>query len=288
MQIRNAVFPDDRAALQALVEAVTTVDGISPLGEPAEMELARGLQPGSFGIVIEAQRPIAYLHVAATSGELAIDPRHREPAVVRRLLDGGLHEATARGSELGVWTHTDEIAGLVGTAPDWFLDRVLLRMRAPLPPADRPELPAGVVVRGFRVGTDEAAWLAVNNAAFEDHPEQGAWSRADLDRRLAWEWFDPEGLRMAWDGDRLAGFNWTKVHDGGVGEIFIIAASPDHQGQGLGRALALEGLWDLWSRQGVKAATLYVDADNRPARELYEDLGFDTIETHRHFRPVSR
>ena len=64
----------------------------------------------------------------------------------------------------------------------------LLGLRLPVPAVDVPE---GAVLRNFEPGRDEEAWLAQNNAAFADHPEQGAWSRVDLDERTNEPWFDP-------------------------------------------------------------------------------------------------
>ena len=79
---------------------------------------------------------------------------------------------------------------------------------------------------------------------------------------------------MAWQGDDLVGFCWTKVHEGGVGEIYIIAADPAWQGRGLGKALVLEGLRHLSEQEGCTIGMLYVDAANRKALQLYERLGF--------------
>ena len=68
---------------------------------------------------------------------------------------------------------------------------------------DLPPLPdveaagRGVVVRAFRPGQDEVAFLAVNAEAFAGHPEQGSLGRADLDQRMAEAWFDPAGFFVA-------------------------------------------------------------------------------------------
>jgi mycothiol synthase len=131
-----------------------------------------------------------------------------------------------------------------------------------------------VIVCAFRPEVDEAAWLRVNNAAFAGHPENGAWTEEILDDRKGQSWFDPDGFRMAWEGPTLVGFCWTKVHDDGVGEIYVIAVSPAAQGRGLGRALVLEGLRHLAEDRRLSRAMLYVDSGNESALELYQKLGF--------------
>ena len=162
-------------------------------------------------------------------------------------------------------------------------------MRRPLTDADPlpPVTPAeGVVVRTFRRGQDEEAFLAINAEAFADHPEQGSMSRADLEQRMAEPWFDPEGLFLAEPADApaneanefidspsLLGFHWTKVHDDRVGEVYVVGISPQAQGRGLGKALTLTGLHHLRDR-GVREVILYVEADNAPAIAVYSGLGF--------------
>jgi mycothiol synthase len=142
---------------------------------------------------------------------------------------------------------------------------------------------------------DDEAWLALNAAAFADHPEQGSWTLRDLHARMAEDWFDPNGflLAEAEDGE-LVGFHWTKVHGGdrheheqsqehghgheAIGEVYVVGVAPSQQGRGLGRALTVAGLRYLRGR-GLDQAMLYVEGDNEAARAVYRGLGFSWWDT---------
>jgi mycothiol synthase len=167
-------------------------------------------------------------------------------------------------------------------------DRHLLQMRVELLPELIEQLTTlKVETRGFRPGVDDAAWLSVNNRAFGVHGEQGSWDKATLGRRLAADWFDPDGFRLHERSGRLAAFCWTKMHaatahDPALGEIYVIAVDPDFAGSGLGRALTASGL--LWIADwGVREAMLYVDEENTAAVSLYRSLGMETHHVDRSF-----
>jgi len=163
--------------------------------------------------------------------------------------------------------------------------RRVLQLRRHLPAPAPASTSAAITTRPFRRGVDDEAWLAVNAAAFADHPDQGGWTRNDLDARLDADWFDPEGF-LVHDGDTdsdlsIDAFCWTKVHSTStppMGEIFVIGVHPSAHGRGLGRAMTIAGLADLHDRRGMAVGMLYVESDNHAARSLYESLGF----THHH------
>ncbi len=138
----------------------------------------------------------------------------------------------------------DADAARLGFTPE----RDLLQMRVHLPlPADIVAGTRPVVTRPFVPGRDDEAWLTINNLAFADHPEQGAWTLEDLHERTSAEWFDPEAFLVAdsEDGTGLIGSCWDKVHLDStpvMGEIYVISVNPARHGEGWGRALTVAGL----------------------------------------------
>ncbi len=153
--------------------------------------------------------------------------------------------------------------------------RTLQLLSVDLPVEPRP-VPEGYALRTFEVGRDEVTWLEENNAAFADHPEQGAWRRSDLDERVAEPWFDPSGFLLLEGHEGLCASCWTKVHElhpERFGEIYVISVDPRCQGRGLGRVMVTQGLEAL-RRKGVSKVVLFVDESNVDARALYDRLGF--------------
>jgi mycothiol synthase len=135
-------------------------------------------------------------------------------------------------------------------------------------------MPAGLRLRPFVPAQDEPAVVEVNNRAFAWHPEQGRWDVAEMVLREQQPWFDPAGFLLAVDAeDRLCGFHWTKVHPGGLGEVYVIGIDPSAQGIGLGGALIVAGLAHLRA-QGLAEVLLYVESDNAAALRTYGKLGF--------------
>lgn len=134
---------------------------------------------------------------------------------------------------------------------------------------------SGTAIVAFRVGGDEAEWVALNARVFATHPEQGRVTADDLRAREAEPWFDARDFLVARDASgRMIGYNWLKIDPGeSTGEIYVIGVDAASAGQGLGRRLMRAGLARLAER-GCTSATLYVEADNEPAVRLYRSLGF--------------
>jgi mycothiol synthase len=187
--------------------------------------------------------------------------------------DSGLLSAVlARHASLHWWTR-----GVHDVTPGRVI-RTLEMLEVALP-VDVVPVPAGATLRNFEPGRDEQSWLAQNNAAFANHPEQGAWREADLDERCREPWFDPSGFLLLEIDGRLAASCWTKVHElhpDRFGEIYVISVHPDFQGRNLGRVMVTQGL-EVLRRKGVTEAILFVDQSNIGARNLHASLGFTMV-----------
>jgi mycothiol synthase len=288
------------AEVLRLVAAATDVDGVSPLSEHVLLHLRYGGDPEARNLLLTEEGELAgYAHLDPTdpvegpSGELVIHPAHRDHGLGLALTRALLAEAGPR--PLRLWAHGDlPAAAALARAVGFERVRALWTMRRPLQaPLGKPQLPERITIRTFVAGRDEDAWIAVNHAAFAGHPEQGAWTRADLDLREREPWFDPEGFFLAEREGRLVGFHWTKVHGShpgapahgheAIGEVYVVGVRPSEQGSGLGRALTLTGLHYLRSR-GLPEVMLYVDEANTAAIRLYESLGFTHRDTDVMFR----
>lgn len=278
------------ALLRTFDDAVRATFGHEAVPEAAFRALVA--EPAACRAVTDADGRIA----AVTFPSDSFTPRYRQLAFARsETADATAVTAVARavadadGATLTCWLPgTDPVLADGLEQAGFTVDRRQHRMEVALPIAETPVVAPGVELRAFRPGTDEAAWLRVNNRAFANHPDQGGWVAEVLARRMAEPWFDPDGFLLAWRGDDLLGSCWTKVHGGTPpeGEIFVIGVDPDAQGLGLGRALVVAGLADLSGRRGCRLGSLYVAAGNEPALALYERLGFritrtDTAYVHR-------
>ncbi|WP_407989010.1 mycothiol synthase [Kitasatospora sp. CMC57] len=281
---------EDLAAVRAVLAAASAVDGREAVSEAGRLRLrADSVRPGVTHLVQRREAvPAGYAQLEAAEGrttvELTVHPDHRRRGLGRQLLDATLAEADA--GTVDFWAHGGH-PGAARLAAEYGAElvRELRQMRRPAEPVPaEPELPAGVTVRTFRPGQDQAAWLRLNALAFAHHPEQGSWTEQDLAERLAEPWFDPAGLFLAWRDEVLVGFHWTKVHPDGLGEVYVVAVDPAEQGSGLGRALTATGLRHLAEDRKVPAVLLYVDADNPAAVRVYERLGFTVHEVDLMYR----
>jgi mycothiol synthase len=279
--IRFANLPEDLADVEQLLHLAHAADRHQPIGEHQYLELAAGPKSELIGL-IASQGAAVTGYAGLTPGsedgwwilELVVHPSWRRPEMYQELLSGAMEAAGAKGGKaVRLWAVE---AGLVeaALAAGFDPERELRLMRRPLPIDLQPAYPPGVIVDRFQRGTDEGPWLALNNAAFRGHPENGNWSRSVLEYRMGQAWFDPDDFITARAQGQMIGFCWVKREDANRGEIYVIAVSPEWQGKGLGRALTIDGL-RLMMDKGATEGILYADSLNENAMRLYESLGFE-------------
>ncbi|WP_328880745.1 mycothiol synthase [Streptomyces sp. NBC_00299] len=286
-----ALAPEQTEAVLELLAEAARNDGQQAVSEQGRLQLRGGEREGvSHLLLTVGGELVGYAQledtdpVEAPAAELVVHPSHRGHGHGRAL---GSALLAASGKRLRVWAHGGHAAARhLSQVLGLTLFRELRQMRRSLTDLSLPDpvLPEGVTVRTFEPGRDDAAWLAVNAAAFAHHPEQGSLTQRDLDDRKAQPWFDPAGFFLAERAGELIGFHWTKVHaEDGLGEVYVLGVRPGAQGGGLGKALTTIGLRHL-AAQGLPTAMLYVDADNKAAVSVYERLGFTTYETDLMYR----
>ncbi len=300
----GSLDPAQRDQVLRLVAEAAEADGVAPLSEQAMLHVRYGGPaapddadrdrpagdsgpPGPAGVdllatdggVITGYAHLDWEEPGLASAELVTGPGHRRQGTGRALLDGLTQRAGS--GQLRVWAHGDlPAAAALARSAGLSRVRALFQLSRPLrDPLPEPALPAGITLRTFVPGRDEDAWLRLNALAFAHHPEQGSWTRIDLDLREQEAWFDPAGFFLAERDGRLAGFHWTKVHDGETGEVYVVGVDPAEQGSGLGRALTLTGLRYLRDDRGLAEVMLYVDEENRAAVRMYTALGFTLAAT---------
>jgi mycothiol synthase len=278
---RSGLSDADQQQIRDLVSAATSHDGVAPVGDQVLRELPHDrtrhlLATGDADIV-------GYLNLAPATAEgpamaeLVVHPGARRHGIGSTMTRTGLSEG---GDGARIWAHGNlDPARATARALGLAVVRELLQMRRPLTDLPPVSVPPGVRITTYSGPGDDAELLRVNNAAFAWHPEQSGWTEGDIAERRAEPWFDPDGLFMAVDEQtgELLGFHWTKVHNGDLGEVYVIGIDPAAQGRGLGSTLTLVGLHHLAQRlSGSSAPTvmLYTEAENSAAVKAYERLGF--------------
>jgi mycothiol synthase len=284
IETRSPIVGADRDDVLALLEAIRHRIGAEPMSEHKVLGVKHGRE-GSTGFLLRSDGTLeAYAHLEAVDDGFACEvvtaspsPSVDREAMVAQLLGAVKDTVRTRGGGtlsyflLDPGDHDIEVAVALGFVPG----RELLLLRRTNSPDDAAAA-EGPPLAPFRVGVDEDAWLELNARAFAEHPEQGLWSRADLQERESEPWFSADGLLLCWIDGRLAGACWTKIHPGPepVGEIYVMSTDPDFQGRGLGRRILSQALAHL-SAAGIGSTILYVEGDNLPALGLYRSFGFE-------------
>ena len=203
VRVSGPLPAEQAAAVLDLVRRAAEEDGVSPLSEhvhaaPALRRRSRARATccsGTRARWLATGTWIPPIPVEGPAGEMVIDPAARRHGLGLILGRARWRPRPARPDCGCGRTVTCRPATRLAAAAGFQRSRALWQMRRSLQTRiGRPQLADGISVRPFRIGQDEDAWVALNRRAFARHPEQGAWTRADLDMREREPWFDPDGF----------------------------------------------------------------------------------------------
>ena len=204
------------------------------------------------------------------------------PASEGRGIGTALREAAeARGLERGealvrqYVPTSNEAARTVLLAAGYWPAYSYFRMRMDL--ADAADPPADVPVRAFSRGPDDAPVHALVEEAMAGVPGNEprsleSWQAAKVDK----DGWDPSLWLLHEDADGLAGVVLCERWEEGVGYVDYLAVAARARGQGLGRAMLLNGLAALRDA-GLAVAELSVQGENASATRLYEAVGMRPV-----------
>ena len=117
---------------------------------------------------------------------------------------------------------------------------------------------------------------------------KGWWQRqqADIQDMIA------EGKTSVWiarSEEKTVGYIGIRIHpEDMMGEIYIIAVDPDHQGRGAASML-MRFAFDEIKRAGMKMVMVETGGDpgHAPARRAYEAIGFERWPVARYFKQLT-
>ncbi len=214
-----------------------------------------------------------------------VHPAHRRRGLAKRLLD----QATQRARELPVEIIHVSVAEENSTAREvlsrtgFNVVRKFLEMALPLRASKLPDMSWNEFTLRHLQRGEEAKLANIQNRSFSDTwgfnpntPEEIAYSLS-LSDAVAGD------VVLVYDGERPAGYCWTKINGetstetGGVkGRILMLGVDPDYRGRGIGRLALQAGLSYLQDKQ-VKAVEITVDSENHAAHSLYKSSGFQVM-----------
>ncbi|OLZ74847.1 GNAT family N-acetyltransferase [Streptomyces sp. IMTB 2501] len=241
----------------------------------AELSLP-GPRPESDTLLVhdDAGRLVAYGWMKGRRAKVLVHPGHRELGLGSGLLDWAETRARRAGSDRLALTVSDAdhaaIALLRAGGYSRLVTEWLLEIALPHEP-DVPRPPAGITVRPFRHGDEQAAYRLTEDAFDEWQPRRktyAEWARHAVERAT----FLPAASPVAFAGDQMVGAVLSlDVPDHGEGYVERVAVRRDHRDRGIARTLLSEA-FRAFHRRGRPVCTLWTHSGTG-ALPLYERLG---------------
>lgn len=224
---------------------------------------------------------LAYGAVFQPGAIAFVDPAHEGQGIGSAVLAW----VERRARELRHNTHRQPVAernasahALLTTAGYRPVRSVIQMARALDGTATSPPLPDGIRLEPLDIQRDARALHAADTAAFAGNAdfEPGSFEHFRDEHLLSPE-LDPALSRVAWRGERIAGFMTCTRTGPSTGRIDLLAVDQSERRRGLGTVLLLGG-FASFAAAGLHEATLEVASDNPVALRLYERAGMSPRE----------
>ncbi|HKP51489.1 MAG TPA: GNAT family N-acetyltransferase [Chloroflexia bacterium] len=242
------------------------------------------------GLIAFSQSAVSRRDPLRIGMEIAVHPRHQRLGIgsaLYDLIESRSHELRAThltstvfmspGTDKSATIHFLEKRGFKCNSAYWRLRIDQISQVGP------PHWPEGIECRVFRNEHDDAVkWAHLVTAAFGEHatPEMILAQVSDPES-------GPNGYFYAVDsatGEEIGTSRARRDSIGGmpVGYIGTVGVLPEYRGRGIAEALMRQTLLFIAS-QGMDSATLFVEDSNKPARALYEKMGWYPVHRTDHY-----
>ncbi|MEU2711299.1 GNAT family N-acetyltransferase [Streptomyces sp. NPDC007205] len=250
--------------------AVTGADRIS-----AELTLP-GVRPESDTLIVYdgAGGAAGFGWVRGQRARVQVHPAHQGRGLGGVLLAWAETRAREQGSDRIAQTVSDTDRAAAALLRACGYSRLVMEWLLEIALPDEPEVPdppAGITVRPFRHGDEQAAYRLTEDAFDEWQPRRKSyaeWARHTVERVT----FLPAASPVALAGDQMVGAVLSldaPGHDEGYVER--VAVRHDHRGRGIARTLLWEA-FRTFHQRGRPACTLWTHSGTG-ALSLYERLG---------------
>lgn len=231
-------------------------DGVEAFGEASQRDVYED-RPARY-LALYDDGLVALAVMGRQGTELAVHPDYRRSGIGTELIAHVTETVTPKVWANGNGPGAQALARIAGLEPVRSVVKMVWTAS---------ELPVSSDVTPLDAG-DVEEFVAVNNAAFADHPDQGGLTAEEFAKRGG------EVLVAKIDG-RIAGFAWIKTDPA---ELYVLGVSPDFQGRGLGKTLTRAALSELVGR-GADSVQLFCSGSDERALGLYDAMGFEAIRT---------
>jgi mycothiol synthase len=276
--------PGDEPAIQAVIDAALPVDRFPGVTRQETVHAVSRLAGDPEGTIVAVEDGVVVGYCTPGHDDITVHPAHRRRGHGRRLIAAALELVRARGlAELILYGPSDHEAAAGFIDALGFEYRSSLWMFELAPSVDVPEasFPDTVSVRPYRDPADLAAYVALANASFADHPRPMHFTEQRVRHVHGLTGFDPADILLAASREepaKLVGWIRTEheVTEAGArrGHVLFIGVVPEWRRAGLGQELLRWGIARMRSA-GAEIIELKVEAANDRALGLYRRAGFE-------------